>query len=378
MRRAFGRDFVCVPSSSKMCQNRKAKRGRTAYRPPSGHKGNGSQAERAEQEEIAATTEASEISPTGYGPLLVLAFLIIDALPLEALWRQWLEQYNRFEGSGEKVNIRVIVHAKYPERVRSPWVRRHLLAYSHRPEWGSVQIAQAMWDLVAEAAACETFGDRSSVVFLSESCFPIAPVEKCALRLGLSSEGRARTALAAYRKPCNGYAAQYQFSPLRSDGSEEGPLPRSCVWKADQWIAVGGHDAHNILRMPQSLGACPWRLVGRQPVKASDELLFPVCLALVGALGHEHGKQDAPPIPQAGTLCGNKAYEDLLDSDDAEVPCDEAAAEDRALRMRITYALWKVQSLQRVLRRLMLNAFARLRRICYRAAGVASLRGNYS
>ena len=279
--------------------------------------------------------------------MLVLCFLIIDDLPLEALWRQWLAQHERLTAAAaDAVRVRVLVHAKFPERVASPWVRRRLLPYSHRPEWGSVQIAQAMWDLAAEASALDGFGDRSAVAYLSESCFPICPLQAALPRLSLRGPGPARSVLAAYQRPCNGYANQYQFAPLRNDGGDEGPLPRSCVWKADQWVSLGGRDVHNVVRLPapRHLGARPWRFFGRKAVRASDELLLPICLAVAGALGPEHAAQAAPPLPAAGTLCGDKTYEELLPPEEEERGSGGGgggAPAGPARRGRITYALWK-------------------------------------
>merc|ERR1719416_346759 len=78
-----------------------------------------------------------------------LLFLIIDNLPFEHIWESWMKKSSSEE---EDYSISVLIHAKYPERVRSEWVKQHLILeegnynedgtmkpLSFRPEWGSVE-----------------------------------------------------------------------------------------------------------------------------------------------------------------------------------------------------------------------------------------------
>ena len=151
---------------------------------------------------------------------IALLFLTIDDLPHEHIWKEWMnsasDSYNLIGDDNKKdggevgknddevdstptksdndVNVKsmastnddnvmvsVLCHAKYPERIKSPWLRqRHLLQkkqhnsnsaedsgsnlqscnvannknspnfHSRRPEWGSIEITRAMIDLLEE------------------------------------------------------------------------------------------------------------------------------------------------------------------------------------------------------------------------------------
>jgi hypothetical protein len=83
---------------------------------------------RAAVKEEAATTVAAaaahavEVVPSSSGlggSSLAILVLIIDEFPHEALWRLWLQR-----GSAhERGRVRFLFHAKFPDRVRSPWVK---------------------------------------------------------------------------------------------------------------------------------------------------------------------------------------------------------------------------------------------------------------
>ena len=109
---------------------------------------------------------------------IALLFLTIDDLPHEHIWREWIktgiqtDNNNTDEDKGAIVSI--IVHAKFPERITSPWLKqRHLIRFqrpgtqvgsdknedsnaqppkyhSRRPEWGSIEITRGMIDLLEE------------------------------------------------------------------------------------------------------------------------------------------------------------------------------------------------------------------------------------
>ena len=128
---------------------------------------------------------------------IALLFLTIDDLPHEHVWKEWLKSSaaNYLSGGDRKDNdvnscesnndnddddvmVSVLCHAKYPERIKSSWLRqRHLLQrttqhvnddnkrasakadnyedikpkfHSRRPEWGSIEITRAMIDLLEE------------------------------------------------------------------------------------------------------------------------------------------------------------------------------------------------------------------------------------
>jgi len=136
---------------------------------------------------------------------IALLFLTIDDLPHEHVWKEWLksssstdtdeattktspEEDNTTSPSNETPMVSVLCHAKFPDRIKSEWLRqRHLLQqqsqstsdnrgqkqdtdddnslprfHSHRPEWGSVEITRAMIDLMEEALRIGGSTDESA------------------------------------------------------------------------------------------------------------------------------------------------------------------------------------------------------------------------
>jgi len=70
----------------------------------------------------AAAAHAAEVVPSSSGEggsSLAILVLIIDEFPHEALWRLWLQR----GGVHERGRVRFFFHAKFPDRVRSPWVK---------------------------------------------------------------------------------------------------------------------------------------------------------------------------------------------------------------------------------------------------------------
>ena len=107
---------------------------------------------------------------------MCLLVLTIDDLPYERLWREWAQTgptrspsspTDRTATTTPSVMVSMVVHAKYPERVTSPWLKQRLLVQpprvgrghsyadpeylSHVPEWGSIQLTRAMIDLLVHA-----------------------------------------------------------------------------------------------------------------------------------------------------------------------------------------------------------------------------------
>jgi hypothetical protein len=84
---------------------------------------------------------------------LGLLFIIIDDLPHELIWRAWLMT------STSSTSIKIFIHAKFPEKIRSPWVKSHLVNFHYFPEWGSVEITKVMVHLLREV---DTYHPTSS------------------------------------------------------------------------------------------------------------------------------------------------------------------------------------------------------------------------
>jgi hypothetical protein len=76
-----------------------------------------------------------------------LLFIIIDDLPHELIWRAWLKSSH-----SSFTPIQIFIHAKFPERIRSPWVKSHLVSFHYFPEWGSIEITKVMVHLLREVS----------------------------------------------------------------------------------------------------------------------------------------------------------------------------------------------------------------------------------
>jgi hypothetical protein len=68
--------------------------------------------------------------------------IIQDDFPNELLWRLWLIS---------NPHIQIWIHAKYPERIHSEWVRDHFVKRFHfHPDWGSIALTKVMICLLYE------------------------------------------------------------------------------------------------------------------------------------------------------------------------------------------------------------------------------------
>ncbi|KAL7523461.1 hypothetical protein ACHAWF_000533, partial [Thalassiosira exigua] len=284
-------------------------------------------------------------------------------------------------GSGDKDSVEdppgamvsVLCHAKFPERIRSPWLRRrHLLRrnddggrddsippkfHTRRPEWGSVEITRAMIDLLEEGlrvgGTCgrrylatppgdaEGDDDEGSIppvdrfVFVSESCLPVTTLAEVELALfgprpSVDTDGEKtnddvsrlydKSWIRARSTPNNGYARQLQW-----DAVPPSSIPRKYVWKADQWIVLTRSHAAAVAGLPRDhLDGRPlWPAFRR--VRASDEIYVPTALAVLGILRRPPGGGE---VDDDADRAGNRAR--------------ESCAGEEVRRRRVTYCDWSV------------------------------------
>jgi len=90
---------------------------------------------------------------------LGLLFIIIDDFPHESIWRAWLSNCNNSdsnsnnEKNSESCKVKILIHAKHPEKVTSPWVRDKLVrSFQYKPVWGSIDITRVMIGLMQEVS----------------------------------------------------------------------------------------------------------------------------------------------------------------------------------------------------------------------------------
>ena len=249
-----------------------------------------------------STNSTNSITSETTNKTLALLFIIIDTLPFEEIWRSWINHYTTTTAAAaaasaaaaanntnintkdnnnintdetqQDITIQILIHAKNPEKVTSPWIRSHLTNVSYKPEWGSVEITRAMVTLVEESlASCNSPSMR--LCFASESCIPILPLHQTIESLWSTNTSW----IDVKRKPRNGYNGSAQWVPI-----EKTPLiPAECVCKSDQWICLTRQHAERIASLPSSIDHTNlWEAFRK--CCASDEMYFATLLSCVGII----------------------------------------------------------------------------------------------
>lgn len=279
-------------------------------------------------------SSSSSIAATPSTNHIALLFLIIDELPFENIWESWINDNNNNNDLND-YSVSVLIHAKYPERIRSEWIKQHLIIdeysnnnnsygvdgnkpyLSFRPEWGSIEITRAMIELVQHAlrigektstsanSSSSTSQDNSGgvdddlqeqerytcrvksktttsglvdrFIFISESCIPFQPLTSLGKALYTT---HANKSWINYRNtPNNGYARQLQWDRIHNI------IPRQFIHKSDQWLVLTRYHSSLIVRdVPRTFSNYCRRPLYTyfDTVKASDEMYFSTILSMSG------------------------------------------------------------------------------------------------
>ena len=188
-----------------------------------------------QKKQCVASTHPHE-EPSCLGILV----LIVDSLPHEHIWRLWLEE----AGDAYQSRVRFFIHAKFPSRVSSSWVRGHLVDYTFSPAWASLELTKAMVSLLYTAYTEESPVKCSKFCFASESCIPIIPLADAIELVNLEDS---KSWIKFTHKANNGYAEMGQFRALKKN------IPDKCVVKSDQWTLLSRTHVADILCLPQLL-----------------------------------------------------------------------------------------------------------------------------
>jgi Core-2/I-Branching enzyme len=173
-------------------------------------------------------------------PHLCLLAITIDDLPYEHVWRAWAAAAAATANENGCCLVSLVCHAKFPDRVQSPWLKQRLLLvksspppplgednqqsqtgsewttnhtlpplvyHSRVPEWGSIDICRAMMDCLHDGLQIGTAVDShdderysprrfvihesgidmatmtiptvDKFIFISESCLPVTTLTEC-------------------------------------------------------------------------------------------------------------------------------------------------------------------------------------------------------
>jgi len=271
-------------------------------------------------------TPMEQQNPTSVTHHITLLFLTIDDLPHEKIWRAWMEGSTTSSSGNSSIDttttcrssvvVTVIAHAKFPERVRSPWLRERLLTspgvrgqgtvsttatgvqeppiVTFRPEWGSIEITRAMIELLAEGVAYsrkqqEQWNPTTTTttapspsdrfIFVSETCIPVVSLDTLVQEFFCGDTSSTTSSWVNGRNhPNNGYSRQLQWEKMSP------AIPTQKIWKADQWIVLTRNHAEKILDIPSKLTDPQAFYQCFAQVRASDEMYFPTALAILGLI----------------------------------------------------------------------------------------------
>eukprot|EP01031_Cornospumella_fuschlensis_P032007 gene32007-38700_t len=286
---------------------------------------------------LEALTGLSSLHPVkdaidGYERGIAICVVIVDELYHEEIWKAWLATNSSSQSASKRFNYHaeLFIHAKYPDRIQSEWVKRRTLPFSFSPYWNSPEVVRAMVALLHEATTShETTKEYHRFIFATESCIPCSTLGE----LGDALMEDEKSWLDAYNIPQTRYEAGYCF-----DSVDQTVIPRKAVWKSlPGWVCLTRRHALEILTLiektggykkgiqyttPRSdkpldggentsdlidaFGAPGQWYEGKGGVHAPEEVFFPTMLALLGYL--------------------------------------RSNGEDEVLRRRVNYAEWKKRS----------------------------------
>jgi hypothetical protein len=236
----------------------------------------------------------------------------VDDLPHEHIWKRWIESGGSFtkrhtsiqEGKNTtqrpiEASADLFIHAKFPEKISSQWVKSKLRTKSYKPNWNDVRIVQAMLATAEEALTDEknTTNDKTThILFCTESCIPITSLQDAAHALLFSCDDDTRiekepnldySFVSAYNgtsSRCTRFDERSCWSKLVNAG-----IPHDAIWKAlPGWCLLCRQHIQAILDMPSIYleGDSLWPAF--EDVWAPEEVFFPTALSLLGFLPSEN------------------------------------------------------------------------------------------
>jgi len=243
---------------------------------------------------------------------IAICLVIVDALPHELIWREWMEQGN------DRFSARLFIHAKHPDRIQSPWLRQFLLkGVTFQPEWNSPEVIRAMLAILGEALDHDAGAGR--FVFGTESCIPIYPLSVVAEQLYAEDVSWLNTR----DTPASNWENGAQFMSV-----DQTMIPQKAVWKTiPGWMMLNRRHAAEIVNLQACVGddlVRAWGPAGQhregRGVFAPEEMFFSTMLAILGYLRKGGGGVSST----AAAVAGGAA----------------ASGKDQVRRRMVTFAAW--------------------------------------
>jgi hypothetical protein len=143
--------------------------------------GNNSDSILTKLEKLLFTREKGEFTKEPFPTIqntISICLVIVDDLYHEEIWRNWIETNNNNINS--KYKAKLIIHAKYPDNIKSKWVKDRTLSESFLPEWNSPEVVRAMLSIMKDALKDELCG---RILFGTESCLPLYSLDYIANKM---------------------------------------------------------------------------------------------------------------------------------------------------------------------------------------------------
>lgn len=264
----------------------------------------------APSRQAAAPSSSTSSSKKG----IAICLVIVDELFHELIWKQWTEQ------SSEKYNVKLFIHAKHPERIKSLWVQSFLLkGKTFKPEWNSPEVIRAMLAVMEEALTDEFSAGR--LVFGTESCIPICNLDIA----GDSLYSEDVSWLNCFDTGKTNWESAACFRSVDSS-----MIPPKAVWKTiPGWMMLNRRHAAEIVNLQKCIGddlVRAWGPGGQwkdgNGVFAPEEVFFSTMLAILGYL--RKGGGASTTAGAAGSNGGTSVTSSL----------------DQVRRKMVTYATW--------------------------------------
>jgi hypothetical protein len=192
---------------------------------------------------FAEGTSLANLVPAPEQDVIAVCLVIVDKLPHEEIWKEWLEEGGKEDLASSSstssavvpTKAKIVVHAKHPGRITSPWVKERLLPLSYNPEWNSPEIIRAMLATMNEGLRDPRCG---RFIFGTESCVPLYRLSEISKALFKQDASW----LNAFCKGKNNWESQACFRAVN-----EKVIPPKNVWKTiPGWIMLNRRHAAEI------------------------------------------------------------------------------------------------------------------------------------
>lgn len=182
---------------------------------------------------FAAASSLASIAPVIEQKTIGICIVIVDSLPHEAIWAKWATEVS--EGSSGTYKAKIAIHAKFPDRIKSEWVRERLVPVTYKPDWNSPEVIRAILCVMNECLRDPCCG---RFIFATESCVPLYGLD----HIGQVLFKEDASWLNAFNRGKSNWETQTCFRSVNDK-----VIPPNVVWKCiPGWIMLNRRHAAEI------------------------------------------------------------------------------------------------------------------------------------